>query len=200
MTNTPLQVIRDSDGVAKQYERVVFCEILVPDTLNTFYDYHTPEDVKAIAYEFARQGYGVDVNHDQQDISGKKVYIVESFIAREGDPDFIPHSWVVGVKVLDDTLWADILAGRINGFSYEALVLYNDAVFDLPVSSTIQGLTEPDLDDGHVHLFTVVIGSDGRVVAGGTDIVNGHQHAITSHTVTQSSENHVHRYQILEAI
>ena len=65
-------------------------------------------------------GFGIDVNHQNDDVSAG-VKIVENFIARADDPDFVEGAWVIGVHVLDDDIWNDILSGELNGFSYEAL-------------------------------------------------------------------------------
>lgn len=195
MSTVDLKVVSRTD---KEYEQIVYAEVLVPDTLNAYNDYSTAEHVRSMAYEFARQGYGVDVDHDKVDVAGQKCYVVESFIAREGDPDFIVGSWVVGVKITDDDLWARVLSGEINGFSYDATVLFNEATFTVGGNRTIIGITEPDLFDGHTHAYTVVIDGAGNVVAGGTSITDGHMHVITTHTVTDSANGHTHRYQAVE--
>lgn len=180
------------------FEQVVFGEILVPETLNVYNDWMTREDVKRCAYEFARQGYGVEITHNAVNVAGQKCYVVESFIARDNDEDFIPGSWVVGIKITDDDTWQDILAGKINGFSFDAEVYFSDATFTSPGVRTIMGVTEPDPFDGHTHTFLVLVGEDQQVISGGTGATDGHQHPITVHTRTGVADGHVHRYQIVE--
>lgn len=183
----------------KTFEQVVFCEVIVPDVINVVGDISSREHVRDFAYEFARQGYGVDVDHDQIDVAGKDCYVVESFIARDGDPDFIAGSWVVGLKITNDALWARILAGEINGLSFDADVKCIEIEYETGGSRVLTGITEPDPFDGHTHVYTVVIGDDNRVTSGGTSETNGHSHTITSHTTTGKASNHKHRYQIVEA-
>lgn len=182
----------------KVFEQIVYAEVLVPNTLNTFNDYMTAETVKDVAYEFARHGYGIDIGHDQVDVNGSKCYVVESFIARDNDPDFIPGSWVVGLKITDPTTWQQVLDGELNGFSYEADILYHDATFTSPGVRTIIGVTEPDLLDGHTHTYVVVVGENNQVQSGGTGITDGHYHVIKRHTSTEEADGHKHRYQVVE--
>ena len=73
-----------------------------------------------MAYGFMQKGITdhIDLNHDGVHCGA---VVVESFIAREGDPDFIPGSWVVGVHVPDNDTWNLIKTGELNGFSLEGI-------------------------------------------------------------------------------
>lgn len=195
MSQVEVKITRRSD---QEFERVVFGEVMVPMTINVFGDISTKEMVRDCAYEFARQGYGLDVEHDNVDVSGIKYYVVESFIARDDDPDFIPGSWVIGIKIVDDELWDGVLAGELNGFSFEGEMFYTEVEFDDPGTRTVTGVTEPDLFDGHTHTYVVVIDSRNRVISGGTGVTDGHYHPITIHTVTGVGREHRHRYQLVE--
>lgn len=190
-----VRLVRRED---REFERVVFAEVLVPETLNTFADWWSPEAIRQAAYAFAEKGYGLDVEHDNVDVTGSGYYVVESFIARAGDPDFIEGSWVVGVKIVDDDIWQQIINGELNGFSFEATVFYTDAEFTSPGIRTIIGVTEPDPFDGHTHTFTVVINEHNQVISGGTGMTDNHYHPITVHTVTGLGAGHNHRYQVVE--
>ncbi len=173
-------------------------EVLVPDFPNVFNDYWTRENIKHAAYTFLMTGFGIDVEHSQKDITGA-VYVVESFIARAGDPDFIEGAWVVGMYIADDALWAGVLSGEINGYSYEALVSFLSATFEVVDDGIRQGVTEPDPYDGHTHEFMVLVDITNRPVknGGGTSETNGHAHTITTHTVTDESAGHTHRYNLV---
>ena len=96
----------DSDG----FERIVFGEVLIPDEPNVFGDFHTRQSVREFAYGFMLNGFGINHEHDTPDISDE-VSIIESFIARDGDPTFIIGSWVLGVFVGKDEVWQAILDG-----------------------------------------------------------------------------------------
>ena len=64
-----------------------------------------------------------DLKNDQIDRNHKglkdKGSVVESFIVRKGDPDFIEGAWVVGVHVPDKEVWQQIVKGELTGFSIE---------------------------------------------------------------------------------
>jgi hypothetical protein len=181
----------------REFERVVFAEVLVPDVPNTFGDYWTAGKIREAAYAFAERGYGIDLEHDKVDRTGG-VHVVESFIARAGDPTFIEGSWVAAMRIHDDVVWEGILSGEINGYSYEALVSFLPAIFTYEESGVRAGVTEADLDDGHTHEFLVIVDEVGRTVSGGTSTANGHSHIISRTTVTDESAGHFHRFNIVK--
>lgn len=179
------------------WERVVMAEVLIPEVPNVFGDYWTEKEITEAAYLFMKKGYIIDIEHDKVDIRSRGVYVVESFIVREGDPTFIKGSWVVGMRIEDDDIWDRVLSGELNGFSYEAIVGLLSAILEYDDDNFRTGMTEPDPYDGHRHTFAVWVDDNNRPVEGGTDEVNGHSHTITTHSVTDYSANHVHRYTIL---
>lgn len=193
MADSTLVVRKD-----REWEQIAFAEVLVPNVPNTYGDIYTPEAIVEFAYEFARQGYGLDVDHDNQDVSGSGYYVVESFIAREGDPDFIPGSWVVGIKVADAELWQRILNGEINGFSYEALVEMIPVDIDGSEVHQVSGTTSPHPEDGHTHTYLLLVDGMGNHRASATSETNGHSHRILNHTVTEVAEGHNHRIQVVQ--
>lgn len=189
-----LKFAPDSNG----YERLAFGAILVPDTLNHYGDFHTKQSVRDFAYGFMLNGFRIDVGHDNVDV-GDKVRVVESYLAKAGDPDFAEGTWVVGIHVLDDTIWQAILDGNLNGFSYEALVSALPVAVATAGHDHTTGSTYPDPFDGHTHEFVVMFDADGEIVGGGTDVVQNHSHKIGRYTYTERSaniggNNHAHRY------
>lgn len=191
-TKTKLYIREDDE----RWERLVFAEVLVPESPNTYSDFWTRDAIKEAAYGFMKHGFGIDVDHDNVDRTGG-IYIVETFIARDGDPDFIPGSWVVGMRVEDDEVWGRILSGDINGYSYEAVLSTIEALFEGDKSGLVAGITEPDPNDGHVHEYLVRVNGIAEIVGGGTSFVNDHWHSITTHTYTDEEQQHKHRYNIL---
>ncbi len=189
----PHFVIRN-DG---EWERVVIGEVLIPGVPNVFGDYWTTESIREAMYAFMQEGFGIDVEHDNVDVTGG-VSVIECFQAREGDTEFIPGSWVVGMHIADEDLWARVLAGDINGFSYEALVSFTQATLVVDDDGTRQGTTSPAIEDGHTHEFAVLVGEDNRPISGGTSTDHGHSHTITKHTVTDEAAGHVHRYTLVQ--
>lgn len=178
------------------WERIVMAEVLLPETPNVFNDYWTKENIREAAYAFMIQGFGIDVEHDNVDVTGS-VHVVESFLVRPGDPDFIEGSWVVAMHIGDDAMWQDVLDNKINGYSYEALVSFLSATIQTTDDGVRQGTTEPDLEDGHTHSFMVMVDENNRPITGGTSTDAGHAHVITMHTITNEAAGHVHRYNLV---
>lgn len=181
---------------SSQWEQVVFAEVIVPEMANVYGDYWTEDAIKDAAYMYARKGFKIDLEHDNVDISDK-VTVVEFFIVRDNDPDFIKGSWVVGMHIEDDAIWQAVLSGEVNGYSYEAMVEPMPATLVTTDDGVRQGTTEPDTTDGHTHDFIVLVGSDNRPIDGGTTENNGHSHQISVSTVTDEAQGHVHRYNLV---
>ena len=190
--DTVIKFREDEDG----YQRIVYAEVLIPDVPNTAGDFHTKKMVRDFAFGFMVSGFDLDVDHDN--VSRSDLKVVESFIARDDDPDFIPGSWVVGVYVGDDEVWNQIRRGEINGYSWEGYVKTIQAELEMLADVSRYGRTEKDLDDGHTHEFVAIVDDNGRVVAGGTTEVNGHSHTIRSHTFTEKSDGHSHIFNIVK--
>ena len=188
-----VRILQRDDG---EFERVVMAEVLIPDIPNAFGDVYTHDAIREFAYEFARNGYGIDLNHDNVDVQGD-VVVVESFIARENDTDFIPGSWVVAMKIYSDDIWARVLSGEINGYSFEALCHMQPVSITNLRNRQVAGTTEPDPMDGHTHTFLVILTPLNKPIAGSTGVTNGHSHRIAVHTVTESEDGHSHRYQVI---
>lgn len=190
--DTIIKFREDDDG----YQRIVYAEVLIPDVPNTAGDFQTKEMVREFAYGFMVSGFDLDVDHDN--VARADLKVVESFIARDDDPDFIPGSWVVGVYVGDDEVWQKIRNGEINGYSWEGWVKAIQAEVDMLADVSRFGRTEKDLKDGHTHEFVAIVDDAGRVVAGGTTEVNGHSHTIRSHTFTEKADGHSHIFNIVK--
>lgn len=182
-----------------EWEQVVFAEVLIPETPNVYGDYWTKDAIREAAYLFMREGFGIDIDHDNVDMSGP-IYVVETFIAREGDPDFITGSWVVAMKIEDAEVWQRILDNEINGYSYEAMIAFLSATLKMEDDGVRTGMTEPDLVDDHRHAFMVMVDEANRPISGGTDEVNGHSHPISVHTVTDEALGHTHRYNLVSGV
>ena len=178
------------------FERIVYAEVLIPGVLNAHGDYHTLESIREFAFGFAQGGFGIDVDHDNIDRS-ENIKVVESFIAKEGDPNFIPGSWVVGMHIGDDDTWQKILNGEINGYSYEAFVKSIEVDVEMEDKATIVGRTQPDPIDGHTHEYFALLDLEGRVLTGGTTETDGHSHTISRHTFTDDAAGHSHIFNIV---
>src|SRR5262245_4200784 len=155
---------------AKRDDRqIAYGEVYAPMDVDTHGEFMTADDIETLAHKFMLKALSkkIDVNHDNQD---GRASAVESFIAREGDPDFTPGAWVLGVKVFDRGVWSKIKSGEITGFSMQARVRQIPMVVELEdvPEEQFQGRTNPSGDDGHVHDFWVLVDKKGNAVAGQT--------------------------------
>lgn len=101
---------------ADQYKRIVYGEVYVPYERDTDGNWMTPEEIEKMAHKFMEnlRLTQIDKLHDAEPDEG---IVVESFIARPGDPDFTPGAWVLGTKILKEETWQAILKGEITGYS-----------------------------------------------------------------------------------
>lgn len=97
-------------------KRIVLGVVYEPDVRDTDGNFMTAEEIEKMAYGFLEnmRNANIDRNHDDKPQYG---VVVESFIARKGDPDFPPGSWVLGTHVIDDETWEAIKSGEITGYS-----------------------------------------------------------------------------------
>lgn len=125
---------KKQQGVSQQWKReitiksrnemkqIVIGELYVPydqknpESIDTQGHACTAEEIEKAAYRFME-----DMNLKKVDMQHNFVpgfgCVVESYIAKQGDPMFVPGSWIVGVKITDDQVWSKIMKGEITGFS-----------------------------------------------------------------------------------
>lgn len=122
MTDKRVQLDSTHTLKVEAERRLVYSVVYAPNSVDAHGDYMESEDVEKMAHDFLSTGAtrNVDVQHDNK--CDRDCYIVESFIARAGDPMFERGAWVVGIYVGDDETWKAIKAGEITGLSLEAWV------------------------------------------------------------------------------
>ncbi|QHJ74647.1 hypothetical protein VH22019_00083 [Vibrio phage VH2_2019] len=178
--------------------QVLFAEayapVVVPDADG---DVMTTEEIRKLAYRFMYKGdtHCVDTQHSRERNGS---VIVESFIARKGDPDFIEGAWVVGIWVPDPLLWAQVKAGEFRGLSLDFSYTWDDVEYEIEIPEYVEG--ETTAEDGHKHRFRVYFDDNGNFLGGETDFVNGHAHKIYTGTRTQTSAGHEHGFSFVELI
>jgi hypothetical protein len=184
--------IKKADIVRKQ----VFGEVYAPNAPDSHGDFMTEDSIREMAYKFMKDGRmgNVDTMHDNE-LNGS--YVIESFIARKGDPDFIADSWVVGVQCSDDS-WEKVENGEINGFSMEALVQKTPTLIEMEIPDWVTGGTS--ITQGHSHTFKVAFDIAGSFNGGVTDTVDGHFHNIRKGTITEDANDHNHRFSFVELL
>ena len=189
------EVVEIKKSDAKQ--RVVFGELYAPDRPDADGEYMDSETIRKMSYKFMQEQllHQIDHMHTNELVDG--AHVVESFIVRKGDPDFIEGAWVVGVHIPKDEDWAKVEKGEWNGFSIEALVRKEEVEVEIDIPPVIEGMTLKS-EDGHDHKFYVSYDDQGQFLGGMTDVVNGHSHKIVRGTVTETEQNHSHRFSHLE--
>lgn len=179
-------------------KQIAYSEVYAPGRPDADKEFMTAEQIEKTAHNFVRSGRmgQIDVMHDNKII---KASVVESFIARKGNPEgYIPDSWVVGVHVADPGVWADIKSGKINGFSMEAMVTKHPREVLLSIPPVITGMTTKSED--HDHKFYVHYDEDGNFKGGVTDTVQDHMHEILHGTHTTVVKGHSHRFSSVDGI
>lgn len=102
-------------------KHLVYAEVYLPDIEDAHGHCMSAEEIEKMAHGFMKNARttSIDYNHDNNTDYG--CYMVESFIARNSDPDYYPGAWVAAVKVENPELWQKIKDGEITGFSFEGL-------------------------------------------------------------------------------
>jgi hypothetical protein len=195
MTREVKLIVRKSVPAEK---RMVYAEVYAPNRPDSDGEFMTAETIEKMAHDFVKKGRlkQIDVQHDNKTIDG--VQAVESFIARKGDPDFIPGSWVLGIHVDHTDTWNRIKKGELNGLSVEALVGREEKEVTLQLPPVISGRTTKS--ENHEHQFFVNYSPEGDFLGGVTDTVNGHRHTIKGGTVTEEMDGHRHRFSSVDSL
>ncbi len=186
--------------------QVVWGEVYLPNFPDSQDDFMTAEEVRDAAYSFMGQCRmrKIDTMHDNVENGS---FVVESFIAMDGQTTFIPGAWVVGVHIPDTGIWGKVKSGELNGFSMEALAIKTATEIIIEVPEVMQGVTERSGDTMHTHKWHIRFSPEGEFLGGSTgSVLDGddpdpeHDHKISKGTVTeQGGENpHRHRYSFVE--
>jgi hypothetical protein len=186
--------VRKTDGE----KQIVWGAVYIPGVPDSHGDFMTADEIEKMAYRFAMKAdfTAVDVMHDNVRYG---CFIVETFIARPGDPDFpTPGTWVVAVHVPDPKLWGLIKDGTLNGFSMEALAYRENGVeLEIEIPSSVTGKT--DVVEDHEHDFEVWFDEEGNLVGGVTSEATDssgkkHRHVIKTSVHTEDAAGHKHRF------
>ena len=187
--------------IASEDERLVGGEVYIPGVPDSDGEFMDAVGIKEMAYKFMKNMRlkKIDVSHNNRLVN--EACVVESYIARKGDPDFVEGSWVVVVHVPDDETWGRIKKGEINGFSMEAMVSKEPTILEFDAPPVITGSTQKS-EDGHEHEFHVAYDEAGNFLGGKTNIVNNHYHEIRKGTITEpaGSDDHKHRFSHIDVL
>lgn len=87
-----------------------------PETVDTHGHACLAEDIEKAAYKFMEDMNLKNIDQ-QHNFTPGYGFVVESYLAKSGDPMFKEGTWVMGVKITNDEVWGKIEKGEITGFS-----------------------------------------------------------------------------------
>lgn len=176
--------------------QIVWGEIYAPDVPDSQNDFMTRDEIMKMAYSWMAKSTTrcIDIEHNGEKVDA---FVIESFIARDDDPTFIPGAWVAGVHIPDQDVWGAVKKGELNGFSMYGRAARKDPV-DMEVPGEVAGVTKADA--GHTHEFSVAYGPNGEFIGGLTDTVDGHYHVIRKGTVTEEAAGHRHSFDFVRGV
>lgn len=179
-------------------KRIAYGEVYAPNVPDSQGDFMVAEEIERMAHRFLSSGKvnEIDTEHDME-ANGCRV--VESFVARKGDPDFTPGAWVMGVLVPEDK-WEAVKKGEFGGFSMYGSAMSEERVIEIeiPDDGILRGVTQGY--DGHSHGYVLKFDSQGNFLGGETDDASGHSHKIQRGTVTEEHDGHRHRFSFLAGV
>lgn len=179
-------------------QRMVWGEVYIPNKPDSDGEFMTAETIRKMAHTFIKKQLMDKVDHEHNNQLTDGVSIVESFVARKGDPDFTEGAWVVGAHIDNDALWEKVKKGEINGFSVEAMVNREEREVEIDFPPVITGLTTKS--EEHEHVFYISYDENGKFRGGVTDAVDGHSHTIVAGTRTEIAKGHSHRFSAVDKI
>lgn len=197
------QASNASVPIKDEYERLIYSEVYAPNRPDSDGCFMTAEVIKKMAHDFLASGRMKQVDLYHNNVLQEGCVIVESFIAREGDPTFLLDSWVVGIYIGNDEIWKAILDGTINGLSVQALVLEEEVEVTIANAGEVTGFTTTN--DDHSHKFIVTYDEEGNFLGGKTDVVDGHYHTIRTGTATafatrMGGKTHKHNFSYVDQL
>lgn len=99
------------------------------DAGNGYEVFFSKDTIRQIAQVFFKRGFQKNMNINHTEVPADS-YVFQSFIVDSEQGINSPKSlnapdgsWIVGVKVQDNSVWDDIKLGRVKGFSAEGLFL-----------------------------------------------------------------------------
>lgn len=186
--------------------QIFYAEVYVPNVPDSQGDFASIEEVRKFAHRFLANGrvHKIDRQHNNKETGS---VVVESFLAREGDTDFIIDAWVVGIHVPDKAIWKDIKDHKINGLSFEGFVHKRPQIVEMEVPEKIEGVTKiGDDEEPHDHDYVVRFDDKGNFLGGralpGKSEGADHPHIIKHSSVTEEGgpRAHKHRFSFLEVL
>ena len=112
--------------------------VYAPDMVDSQGDTASAKVIKDFAYDFSRDGAGIDVRHNEETLPPEDAYIAESFIIQKGDPRFtdakdyegnavnVTGGWGVVLKIDNEDLRKQYREEGWGGISMGGLMQVSD--------------------------------------------------------------------------
>lgn len=114
-----IRLLRKADAEPASDERYVFGIVLEPDVVDSQNDTYDAAEVRKAAHRFMQDYAQLGKQHAE--IVTGKLKILESYVApvdfKVGTETVKAGTWMLAIRVVDDTLWAMVKAGSFTGFS-----------------------------------------------------------------------------------
>ena len=140
--DTPVDLSTICKDMNEQGEIIAL--VYAPETVDSQGDIASAAVIKEFAHDFAKNGEGIDVRHNEEVLSKDAVYVAESFIVQKGDPRFADMKdydgdsvdatggWGVVIKVDDEEIRKLYREGEWGGVSMGGVASKTDnAIGDL---------------------------------------------------------------------
>lgn len=112
-----------------------------PMTEDSQGDYMTEEEIRKAAHWFAKNGDGIDIQHNFEKF--EKAEVVENWIAKAdfeiGKEKIKKGTWLMTVEITDPDVWAAVEKGEITGFSMGGTGIYSEDDVDPESLSKSEG-------------------------------------------------------------
>lgn len=112
-----------------------------PMTEDSQGDYMTEEEIRKAAHWFAKNGDGIDIQHNFEKF--EKAEVVENWIAKAdfeiGKEKIKKGTWLMTVEITDPDVWAAVEKGEITGFSMDGTGIYSEDDVDPDSLSKSEG-------------------------------------------------------------
>jgi len=202
MSNSPVES-RIAIAKLDAKKQIAYGMVYLPYVPDSQGDFMTPEEIERVAHNFLKKG-AVEAIDTEHSLVRNGSAAVESFIARPGDPDFVPGSWVLGVHIPDKGIWAKAESGELGGFSMYGTGRRQQRIVEIevPDEGVLFGKTEATGGAGaHEHIYALDFNDKGDFLGGETDEINGHTHMIRKGTVTEPGpDGHRHRFSFVDTL
>ena len=128
-------------------QQLVLVEVYIPNDIDSQGEFVSPETLEKAAHDFSAGGNhnNVSVMHNGQRIDAS---VVESYIAKKGDPLFAEGTWAAVIKIRDPVIWEAIEKGVLRGVSFEGKGHTREA--------TINGKTAKEIYSLDIHTISIV--------------------------------------------